>query len=260
MTTRGSTRYPYPQPFWKEIIPRLLEAYLARTVRVETGGSEANIPLDGALVALFAPHSGWVEPVVIDEWFKRVGRTPAVWVTKRENLAIPRILVGDRLICLDRGSPEPSKVRAIYQILEQPDALIATSIEGSRFGNPEDRKDLLTLGPFKTGMVRIAVRAQVPLLPVVVLGAERVSPWLDEIWREQGIPAAFARVQRLRADPQPVAVRFHPPYRGHIGEGRDLGGKGIRESAALHAHRLGKVFRAKILELRPDYPLGTVPT
>jgi 1-acyl-sn-glycerol-3-phosphate acyltransferase len=256
MTRETSARPLYPQPFWKEIIPWLLEAYLMRTVRVASGGTEANIPAQGALVALFAPHSGWVEAVVIDEYLRRVGRHPAVWVTKRDNLAVPRVLVGDRLICMDRAYPEPSCIRAIYYVLEQRDAVIASSIEGSRFGNPEDRRDLLVLGGFKTGMVRIAVKAQVPILPIIVLGAEKVSPWLDEIWREQGIPSAHREIRRLRACPQPIEVRFLSPFRDHIGEGRDLVGRRLREKAELHTRSLGEAFRAKILALVPDYPLG----
>ena len=72
-----------PRPFGTGIIPKLLEAYLIRTARLESEGTEANIPQQGPLVALFAPHAGWIEPVAVDECFRRVARACPIWVTKK---------------------------------------------------------------------------------------------------------------------------------------------------------------------------------
>jgi 1-acyl-sn-glycerol-3-phosphate acyltransferase len=129
---------------------------------------------------------------------------------------------------------------------------IGSSIEGTRFGNPADRGDLVTLGPFKSGLVRFAVKAQVPILPIIVLGAERVSPYLEEIWRREGIPGAYREIRRLRAQPQPITVCVLPPYRAHIGEEESRAGRQLRERAEWHTHRLGEIFREQIHALRSD--------
>lgn len=246
--------FTYPQPIWKEIAPWMLEAFLGGTVRPETGDSEANIPREGPLVALFAPHTGWVESVVIDGCFRRIGRPCPAWVTKKENLAIPRLLVGDRLIYIDRERPEPRAVRTIYAVLDHPNGAIGSTLEGTRFGNPDDPDDLRTLGKFKSGLIRIAIRAQVPILPVLVLGADQVAPRLDRLWQSQGMRNAARVIQQLRARPQPIHVRLLQPYREHL----ELDSRqSVRERATLHAQRIRELFAAAILEACPDYPLGT---
>jgi 1-acyl-sn-glycerol-3-phosphate acyltransferase len=236
----------------------MLEAYLLRTVRVEAGGSEAAIPPTGTLVAAFAPHSGWIESIVIDACFARAGRAWPVWLTKGENRALPGILRGDRAICTDRENPEPSAVRAVYALLRQPDAALGTAIEGTTTGNPNDPEDLLTLGEFKTGPARFAIGAQVPILPVILLGSDQVVPCLEQVWHTQGTVRAFQAIQQLMVHPQPIEIRFLPLYRDHLGQGCPLQGKRLREQAILHTGKLGQILVAQILALRPDYPLGEV--
>ena len=244
----------YPESFWRQIVPGAIETYLLRTVKVDTGGSEANIPAEGPLISVFAPHSGWIESMVIDRCFTRAGRTWPAWLTKRENRALPRILRGSRVICMDRQSPEPRLVRSIYALLRQPNGALATSIEGTRFGNPQNPEDLLTLGDFRTGPVRFAARARVPILPVVLLGSARVAPRLEEAWPSQGTVSAFRQIRKLLADPQPIRVRFLPLYQDHLRDGSPRGRTG-RASALSHTNRLRAVFASKILELDPTYPV-----
>ena len=246
----------YPQPFWKEIIPRILETFLLRAVRMETGGSEASIPVEGSFVSVFASHSGWIDSIVIDECFRRVGRAWPVWLTKKENCTLPRVLTGGRIICIDRQSPEPRVVRTIHAFLRQPDAVLATGIEGTRFGNPRDPEDLRTLGAFKTGPVRFAIKAQVPILPVAIIGGDRVVPHLDRIWQCHGSLAAFRQIRQLIAHPQPIQVRFLPLYQGHLDGGGVLRGKSLGKKALLHTNRLREAFAAQILELDPGYPIA----
>ena len=255
MTGAQPTDLVYPEPFWRKIIPEAIEAYLLRTVRVDPGGTEANIPADGPLVSVFAPHSGWIESMIIDRCFTRAGRTWPAWLTKRENRALPRVLRGSRVICLDRQNPEPRLVRSIYALLNQPSGALATSIEGTRFGNPQDPEDLLTLGTFKTGPVRFATRAGVPILPVVLLGSERVASGLEQAWPRHGTGSALRQIQGLVAAPQPIRVRFLPIYRDHL---RAIGPRvSTRQaSARFHTSRLRTIIAAKILELDSSYPIG----
>ena len=138
MTKARSERFAQPTPFWSNIIPRMLETYLLGTVCIESGGTEAEIPAQGSFVAAFAPHSGWIESVVIDDCLRMAGRAWPTWLTKKENRSLPRFVTGDRAICVDRQTPEPDVMRTIYAFLQQPDAVLATAFEGTRLGNPQD--------------------------------------------------------------------------------------------------------------------------
>jgi 1-acyl-sn-glycerol-3-phosphate acyltransferase len=257
LAKRRPAHLSYPPAPWREIVPWLVEAYLLRAVQIETSGSEVRIPKRGALVAVFAPHSGWIESIVIDESFRRVGRGRPVWLTKAENRSLPRILSGDRIVCVDRQHPEPSAIRTIHRLLEQPDIALASSLEGTRFGNPQDPEDITTLGEFKMGMVRFAIGARVPILPAVVLGAERVAPHLEQVWRSQGILGAYHQFRQLTAHPERIQVRFLLPYLDHLQEEGDLRGSRLRRRAAFYTTRLRQVLIAQILELDPNYPLGS---
>ena len=252
-------RFRDPQPFWADIVPTLLEAWLRGTMTLDTGGSEAHIPLQGKLMALFAPHLGWAEVVAVDACFQRAGRACPLWVTKGENRGLPRFWLGNRFIALDRDRPEPSVIRTLYQVLEHPTSkappALGSSIEGTRFGNPDDRADLRTLGQFQTGLVRIAVRTGTPILPVIVLGTDHVLPRLEETWAEVGTRGTLRVLARQRTDPQPVLARCLPVYRDHIDDAGKVGGRRLRERAEWHTRRLGDILVAKILELEPQYPL-----
>jgi 1-acyl-sn-glycerol-3-phosphate acyltransferase len=235
----------------------VIEAYLLGTVRLDTGGSEASIPLKGTMVCAFAPHTGWIDSIAIDECFRRAGRAWPVWQTKAENRIVPRVVTGDRAICLDQEHPEPRLVRAIHALLRHPDAVLATAFEGTRTGNPDDPQDQVTLGAFKTGPARFALATRVPIMPVVVLGGHRVASMLDQSWEQQGTLSAFLRLQRARRSPRPIAVRVLPLYRAHLAEPDGLRGKRLGARARFHTVRLREALCAAIRRLDPGYPLKT---
>jgi 1-acyl-sn-glycerol-3-phosphate acyltransferase len=256
MTKVRSMPFTHPKTIFGRAVSHLLEAYLLGAVRIETGGTETEIPAQGSFVVAFAPHSGWIESIAIDHCLRMAGRAWPTWLTKEENRTLPRFITGDRAICVDRQTPEPGVMRTIYALLQEPNATLATAFEGTRFGNPQDPEDLVTLSAFKPGAVRIASRAQVPVLPVVVLGAERVAPYLDRVFRRQGILAAYRAMRHERTDPQLIRVRVLPLYRGHLAEGITRG-KRQREAANRHTRILYEMLAARIRELDPQYPMGS---
>ena len=72
----------------RDIVDRILDSILLKTTEfIDTGGTESNIPPAGPLVIGFAPHSGWIETIVIDRFLrkKREDHRSAVWITKKEN-------------------------------------------------------------------------------------------------------------------------------------------------------------------------------
>lgn len=230
----------------------VLESYVAGAFRVKTEGSEAHIPSDGRLICLFAPHSGVVEVPAIDGCFRKVGRELPRWVTKKENNNFPSILMGDRLILLDREQPAPRTLRVINRILDLPKTTVATAFEGTRFGNPQDPSDIRTLGEMKPGFVHIAIVKEVPILPVVVLGADKILPNLDSIFETKGVFGVFMEIERARRDPQVLWVDFLKPYSGHL----DKASGSKRERVGEHKQRLAEELANAIISADPDYPLG----
>jgi 1-acyl-sn-glycerol-3-phosphate acyltransferase len=82
---------------------------------------------------------------------------------------------------LDRHRPDSPTVRIILDRLKRGRAVVMFP-EG-RLRTPQD--SVLAGGPIKPGVARIALLAQVPIIPVVVVGASaylRVSSWAP-LWR-----------------------------------------------------------------------------
>ncbi len=249
------TRLSHPPLPWRQIIPWLVTRYLLRTVRIEAENGRFSIPPADRLVCAFAPHSSWIDSIVIDEYFHRAGRAWPTWLTKTENRDLPGVLAAGRVICMDQDYPEPSAMRAIDRVLSRPDGVLATALEGRRFGDPEDPDDFRILGPFKPGPARFAIRARVPILPMVILGGEHVVPLLDRLWRERGALEAYRAIRQRIMDPQPIRVRCLPVYREHLGAVGPLRGKALSAQARLHTSRLRDILIAQIRELVPDYPV-----
>jgi hypothetical protein len=139
-----------------------------------------------------------------------------------------------------------------------PAPALGTAIEGTRFGNPDDPTDVRTLGPFKTGLVRLSMRTQTPIVAAVTLGTDSLATNLEEIYKGEGTLAAFGELRRLRANRIPVQVRFLPLYTAHLApRGEDGAPDGPpRVRAEWHVARLREQMVAEILALEPDYPTG----
>lgn len=240
----------------RDIVDKGLESVLSKLALVETGGSEINIPEEGSLVIGFIPHSGFLEPVLTDQLLIRSGRGPSVWVSKKENQEIPEIFQSSRrFIFINRQNPEKSSIKAIGQVLQTPEGTIGSALEGTRFSNPVDPNDTLTLGESKTGLMRFSYEANVPLLGVVVLGVENILPSLDKIVKEKGMIKALELVAKGLINPVEVQMRFLPIYKDHLGEDK-LKGVTLKE----HINRHNLIFTTQLIDvikkLRPDYPLG----
>lgn len=252
-------RFLQRRPPWTDWMPRLVEGYLMGLVEMESAGSEAHIPETGPLVVLFSPHSGWMETVLIDACFQRVGRPAVLWMTKAENRGLPRWLLGDRFIGIDREQPEPRVMRILHQVLSEsisPAPALGTAFEGTRFGNPDDPADVRTLGPFKTGLVRVAMRTRTPIVPVVALGTDVLLSNLEEVYKRGGALRACQELQRLRAHRQPVQVRVLPLYTAHLSRGGGAPRGRTRVRAEWHTQRLREAMVDQILALDPGFPVG----
>lgn len=103
-------------------------------------------------------------------------------------------------------------------------------------------KSVLRGGPIKGGAAMISYHAQVPILPLVVLGTNRlnrVSPWL---------PAKRARVHMAFGEPLAPSAMLEPVTPS-------------RQVRLEYTRRLGEAFRATYAELlaRADLPADYLP-
>lgn len=136
-------------------------------VRVEVRGTEH---LDAPRPAVFAfNHQSNLDPLVVCKLVRRdftstgkaeVRKDPAAMLTAR---ALDAVLI-------DRGDPEAARAqmaRAAQRLRDGESILIAP--EGTRTRDAEP-------GPYRTGVVHLALAGRAPIVPVVLKGAGAVMP------------------------------------------------------------------------------------
>ncbi|HEV2388783.1 MAG TPA: lysophospholipid acyltransferase family protein [Candidatus Acidoferrales bacterium] len=153
-------------------------------IRVRAAGT-ANIPSGACL--FFANHTSAVDPVAV---LLAVPRRIA-FLAKQELFRIPLLGVAMRLagfVPVDRASREDAAKSAdrAVEVLRCGISMVIYP-EGTR--SPDGR-----LASFKRGGFLIAIRAAIPVVPVTILGAERVLP-RSERWLRPG----------------EIVVQFHSP-------------------------------------------------
>ena len=257
-----SERLLYVDPKYRvrDSIDKGMDSLLLRTVKeIETWGSEENIPRNGKLVLGFAPHNGWLEVIVIDHFLRKIrgDRRGAVWITKKENEAdLPVWITGNRrFIYVEREFPKPATIRTIDRVLNE-EGIAASAFEGTRYGTG-DRKggDILSLGEFKPGLVYFASRCNALILPVVVLGADKVLPSPEKIREKYGIKGVLRELaKKIIMGDDRIEVLFLPAYGGHLYKEdptlkRD-------EFLQYHTQVISREVVSEITRLNPQYPLG----
>lgn len=247
---------PHLQP--RDVLDTVIEYAFSRLAKVETDGTEENIPTSGNLVIGFMPHSGFVEPPLIDKYLLKRGRKPAVIITKKETQEMPDIILSPRrMIYIDRSNPEITTMKAIKRILSTPDGMIMSALEGTRFSNPTDPDDVLTLGETKPGLMRLAYESRAPIMGVAILGLDKVLPALDKVVKQDGMVKTLELLSQAVIHPVDVQIRFLPPYTGHLSdEGRKMRGIAVKEYIDHHNRCLTRSIVEEIVKMKPDYPLG----
>ncbi len=241
----------------RDFMDRIVDwAFLQSVRRIETLGSERNIPPEGPFVLGFAPHTGWLEVFIINHYLRKVRDSGqgAVWITKKENAQnIPHWVRGERrLLFLDREKPAPYVFRAASRIMEMR-GIVGSVFEGTRYGNPDDPGDVLTLGRFKPGLVHIALKSGVPIIPVVVLGAEKVIPSPEKVKSKSQFAVVAEVAKEAAKGGAKIQLRFLPPYRGHLIEMGEANGK---ENINVRLRELEQTMAKEIAAIDSSYPLG----
>ncbi len=206
---RAEAPEPRPAPQWLIDAMRPFIRGLSRALwRISYKGLE-NIPAEGGLV-IAANHQTYVDPFWVGS---RVNR-PVRYLAWNEAFKWPLMgraleLLGAWPIVLDRGNPTAH--RRSLQWLRSGGAVMIFP-EGQRaYADGE-------VARFKAGAVRLALEADVPVLPVTIRGGQRVWP------RGQRLP----RLSRIE-------IIFHPARRPAPLPGEDTRHCAQRETEALAA-------------------------
>jgi 1-acyl-sn-glycerol-3-phosphate acyltransferase len=173
-------------PQWALEIVRPIVGAMSRAIwKIEFKGLE-NVPFDGGLI-IAANHQTYIDPFWLSLPIKRPTRYLA-WSAAFRWPVIGKCLVwlGAWPIALE-GS-DPAAIRRSLQWLRNGGAIVIFP-EGAR-STAEG-----SLDRFKAGAVRLALEAQVPILPVTIKGGNRVWP---RGWR-------FPRLGKIE-------VIYHPLY------------------------------------------------
>ena len=173
-------------PQWALDIVRPVVGVVSRVVwKIEFYGLE-NVPANGGLI-IAANHQTYIDPF----WLSLPIKRPIRYLAWSAAFRWPVIgtcltLLGAWPLALD-GS-DPAAIRSSFQWLRNGGAIVIFP-EGAR-GEATG-----SLERFKAGAVRLALEAQVPILPVTIKGGNRIWP---KGWR-------FPR-------PGKVVIIYHPLY------------------------------------------------
>jgi 1-acyl-sn-glycerol-3-phosphate acyltransferase len=145
---------------------RAVTRIIARTyIRLHAEGLE-NVPDEGACV-IITNHISGLDPFVIGIPMDRTLYCLAK-VEIYQNAMLTWILNSLGFIPLDRDSTDTSAMRIVLRLLRNGEA-IGISPEGTR----STTGDML---PFTDGATKLALHAQVPILPVAVYGTRELMP------------------------------------------------------------------------------------
>lgn len=179
--------------------------YLRRRVGQNLGTVEGlgNVPREGGFV-LAPNHTSYLDHFVLDFLLEAVRDEPTWFLTKKESFDKPLIRAWTtawRGIPVDRDRPSADTLRAVQSVLHAGAALCVYP-EGTR--NPEPDKLL----EFKVGAFHFAATANVPVIPVVLVGTDQVLPRGQRRFRRGRINVRFgAPITPDMSRPKPERVR-----------------------------------------------------
>jgi 1-acyl-sn-glycerol-3-phosphate acyltransferase len=204
----SSSEEPYVLPQWAiQIVRAALFKIFRLFFRLRLSGVE-NIPREGGLI-IAANHQTYLDPFWVGSPIKRPMRFLA-WDRVLGWFAIGRLIRWLGAWPLQVQRADARAYRRSVQWLRSGGALVIFP-EGRR-GEPDG-----LLQPFKHGTARLALEADVPVLPVTIRGGEKV--WS----REQRVPR-----------PGRVEIVYHPARRLAPLPGEDTRSCARRESEQLY--------------------------
>ena len=211
----GSKRVETALPEWSINLVRPIIGLGSRLFwRLEHKGVE-NIPADGGLI-IAANHQSYGDPF----WLAIPVKRPIRFLAWSEAFSWPVVGKAIRLLGawpLNVQASDPAAIRRSLMWLRE-SGVIVIFPEGGR-GLPDG-----SMVRMKGGAVRIALEAEVPILPVTIRGANRVWP-----------------ADKLFPRPGKVEIIYHPVL--HV---KQLAGEEARACARRETERLAEIIRSAL--------------
>lgn len=202
-----------PKDLWTEDINSVLKTWeqVAEKLGIspfpEIVSGREHIP-EGAHIVT-GNHRGWAEVfAILEAW--------PVWVhfmNKAENFKIPGVASISRKagsIPVKRGEVDRKALKQARQLLEE-NKVVAMMFEGTR-GSSEESSSIREP---KRGVAYVAYTAQVPIVPVAVVGSEKIFPLIDK----QSPLKTIRQLVELKRTPEKPGLRMAigEPITDHIG-------------------------------------------
>jgi 1-acyl-sn-glycerol-3-phosphate acyltransferase len=164
-----------------------------------------HIPKEGPLLVA-GNHISYFDPLAHGYMLIKAGHRPR-YLAKKElygNLLMRSFLRGTGQILVERGSGSAAPVMAAREALKRRDAVLVYP-EATVTNNPD-------FSPMrgKTGIARLTLSAEVPVLPIAVWGSQYI--WQRQgrqsltfgrpIWVKAGPPLDFSRFEGRQDDPE----------------------------------------------------------
>ena len=189
-----------------------------------------HIPREGP-VLVAANHISYFDPLAHGYMLVRAGRRPR-YLAKKElygNWFLRRLLTGAKQIPVARGTGSAAPVETASKALKDGEVVVVYP-EGTVTKNPD-----FTPMQAKTGIGRLALATDVPVLPIAVWGSQNV-------WQRDGARSlAFGRPIWLKAGPPLDFSRF---------DGQESDPTGVREATDTVMDELSRL----VTDLRQRYP------
>jgi 1-acyl-sn-glycerol-3-phosphate acyltransferase len=163
-----------------------------------------HVPRDGE-VLVACNHISYLDPIAQGLMLVKAGRRPR-FMAKRElygNWMLRHVLEGAHQIPVERGSGSAAPVESARRALKRGEAVMVYP-EGTITKNPD-----FTPMKGKTGVARVALASDVPVLPLAVWGSQHV--WQRDgarslafgrpIWVKAGAPMDFSQFEGSRDEP-----------------------------------------------------------
>lgn len=190
----GGQTEPRPLPEWFLLGLHTPTHFVSRALwRIRLRGVENVPPVDAGGLIIAANHQTYVDPFWISIPIKRAIRFLA-WSEPFKNPLLGKLLklLGAWPLQIDRS--DPTAYRRSLQWLRNGGALTIFPEGGRAFADGVP-------SPFKVGAARLALEANVPILPVTIRGGNRVWP-RDQKWPQTGrVEIIYHPMQRLATLP-----------------------------------------------------------
>jgi len=197
-------------------IEKICNISMGVTMKPATVLNVENIPDESH--ELVINHRGFMEVGALAEFYRSLGLGWIHFVAKQESFDSKKLGWLFRLIeaiPVDRENPGPSTIRIAVDYLRRKEK-VGMFPEGTR----GQREDFAKLKPFHEGAVTIAKFAKVPILPVAVIGPEKILPDIEKM-KPAAILIEMLRI-RLMREKTKIHIAFGEPIVDLHGDRADL--------------------------------------